>query len=356
MLRIESGSVFEALVIAAASLHQSQDAKYDLGKAWFDRVAADAPNALAQVRAFSAGSVRIWDHVLGFVLDAGAPFEVATVVSHLRETDPHTVLLNLLGRQSRPVQRAIGHELIERAADGDAAAQRTFLRLAWPDEVGWQDCLRRIFGQPAAKTRDELVGLLESLDREVVPRYVSPLLGALHADAAEKVRAADELDSEALLRFALDTGYTPCPGVEEVILVPSFVVRPYRNYVEHANQMLFLYPLPDGAAGALGAGPPERLVKLTNALGDRIRLEILAALRRGDLSMKELGEQLDLPGTTLRHHLNVLTDAGLIRPIQTEGGFSSWGFKAEAMEDLADLLDRYLGASGRTPGSSLRSI
>jgi DNA-binding transcriptional ArsR family regulator len=343
-VRVESGPVFELLAIATATLNDSHHANYDLGEPWFDRLATDAPETLAKMRAFAGGSVRVWDHVLGFVLDAGSPFEVANVVAHLKALTPQAVLLDLLGRHNRPVQRVLGQELIERAAAGDSTAQHSFLRLAWPDEDGWQDGLRQLFAQTAEETRGQLVDLLGSLNAEIVPRVVAPVLPALEADAAEKRAAAQGRDALALIRFALDTGYVPTADVLEVVLVPSFVVRPYFYFIEHADQLLFLYPLPDGAAESVGAGPPGRLVKLTNALGDRVRLEVLAALKDRELSIRQLGEHLDLPRSTLRHHLSVLRMAGLIRPVQAAGGFSSYSFRREAVEDVTALLRRYLGA------------
>ncbi len=343
-MRVEYGPVFELVATAIASLGVGHGDHYDVGQAWFDRLASDAPNAAAGMRDFAGGSARIWDHVLGFVLDSGPPFEAATVCAHLRDRSPDGVLLDLIGRRNRPVQRAVGQELIERAATGDPAAQRSFMRLAWPQEAAWQGGLRQLFDQPAGETRDQLVDLMVTLDQEIRPGFLDPVLAALERDAAAKRASTRNLDALALIRLALDTGYVPTADVEEVVLVPSFVVRPYFHSAEHADQMMFLYPLPDRAAESIGAGPPERLVKLTSALGDHVRLEILAALREQELTMKELSERLDIPRSRLRHHLGVLRLAGLIRPVQTDAGLSSYEFRREVVGDVSDLLGRYLGS------------
>ena len=55
------------------------------------------------------------------------------------------------------------------------------------------------------------------------------------------------------------------------------------------------------------------------ALADPTRLQIVDLLSVSDLSASEVGATLKVPSNLLAHHLNVLTDAGLIKRRRSEG-------------------------------------
>ncbi len=63
----------------------------------------------------------------------------------------------------------------------------------------------------------------------------------------------------------------------------------------------------------------DNRVLIHAALGDESRLAIVDLLLQGDLSVHELGETVDLPGTLLAHHLGVLESAGVISRRVSEG-------------------------------------
>ncbi len=344
-VRVESGPSLELLATLWAFLHRSHHPYYDVGRSWFDRITTTAPETAARARAFAGASLMVWDHVLGLALDGRPPYTVDRLVTQLEETEPAALRLALLGRWSRPVQRAVGVERIEEAAAGNATAQRDFMRLAWPDEAPWQAGLRQLFRRDPAETRAELVAVLRAWNRDVFADYIGPVATALETEAEAKRASAATLPAPELIRSALDTGYTPTGDVAGVVLVPSFVIRPFVYFIEHADQMLFLYPIADRTAEAVDPGPPERLVKLAQALGDRGRLEILGVLRDRDLAVKEIAGELGLARSTLRHHLGILQGAGLIRPVQSGSGFSRFQLREEAATDLAELLDRFLRRS-----------
>lgn len=55
------------------------------------------------------------------------------------------------------------------------------------------------------------------------------------------------------------------------------------------------------------------------ALGDEHRLALVDLLAMGDLSVRELGRAVELPGNLLAHHLDVLETAGVISRRVSEG-------------------------------------
>lgn len=50
----------------------------------------------------------------------------------------------------------------------------------------------------------------------------------------------------------------------------------------------------------------------TAVVGSKARLEILRALSRGDMYVSELMDRVGMDGRTATHHLDVLTEAGIL--------------------------------------------
>ena len=343
-VRIEWGPVFELVATVSVFLHRDQHAYYDLGAAWFATIESEVPDTTKQLRAYAGGSILIWDHLLGLAADAGSNHGIGAFADYVGSLDPNVLRLELLGRSMRPMQRRVGVERIERAAAGDATAQRDFLRIPYPEDPAWPTGLRQLLKRSPDETQQTLVALLRVLARDFSP-YFEPMLPALRADAEAKRAASRTLEPLALIRSAIDTAYVPTGDVSEVTLIPSFAIRPFVYYIEHRDQMLFLYPVDLRFLGSVGSGPPERLVRLAAALGDRGRLQILATLKERDMTLKELGEKLGLPRSTLRHHVGILRSAGLLRPMQSGTGFSSYQLREEAATDLAELVEGFLRGS-----------
>jgi DNA-binding transcriptional ArsR family regulator len=239
------------------------------------------------------------------------------------------------------MQRTVGIERLEAAATGNATAQRDVLRLAWPEDNAWQTGLRELLKAPPEQTKAALVEVLHGLERDLA-RYVETSVSALEADATEKRQLAKELSGLELIRTAIDTAYVPTGDVQGVVLIPSFVVRPMVYYFEFGDEMLFVYPVSDRQAAALGIGPPDRLVRLAFALGDRGRLRILELLKQGGMTLKEIGDELGVPRSTLRHHMGILRIAGLVRPMQTGAGFNAYQLREEAATDLSEMVEKFL--------------
>jgi len=49
-----------------------------------------------------------------------------------------------------------------------------------------------------------------------------------------------------------------------------------------------------------------------NAMSDSTRRQILTMLQKTDMTAGEIGEQFDVSGATISHHLKILREAGLI--------------------------------------------
>jgi len=72
------------------------------------------------------------------------------------------------------------------------------------------------------------------------------------------------------------------------------------------------------------------------ALGESVRLKILARLAGGELCACDLLATLEISQSTLSHHMKVLTEAGLVDG-RRKGVWVHYSLRAGG---LADLLDR----------------
>jgi DNA-binding transcriptional ArsR family regulator len=76
------------------------------------------------------------------------------------------------------------------------------------------------------------------------------------------------------------------------------------------------------------------------ALGDETRLELLARLSRGGrLSITRLTTGSSLTRQAITKHLNVLSDAGLVRDVR-RGRERIWELEAGRLEDARRYLDQ----------------
>jgi len=77
------------------------------------------------------------------------------------------------------------------------------------------------------------------------------------------------------------------------------------------------------------------------ALGSEQRLEVLRVLVRAGpdgLSIGELGERSGVTGSTLTHHMKILTAAGLVRQLRDGRRIICIGAAYDEMESLSDYL------------------
>ncbi|MEL6206531.1 MAG: metalloregulator ArsR/SmtB family transcription factor [Pseudomonadota bacterium] len=92
-----------------------------------------------------------------------------------------------------------------------------------------------------------------------------------------------------------------------------------------------------------GALPVEVAASAFAALGSEQRLGVLNALVRAGpegLSIGELGARCGVTGSTLTHHLKILSQAGLIRQEKRGRSIICAGAAVERIEALTDFLLR----------------
>jgi DNA-binding transcriptional ArsR family regulator len=172
----------------------------------------------------------------------------------------------------------------------------------------------------------------------------------LERDAEVKRQLIRELPIDRFIPTATNgVEFAPRPGIDRVVMVPSFVNRPLVSYMEFSETLLIVYPVADESVTAESDAPPLRLVRLSKALGDEKRLRILRALADGEKSLMELAEMFGVAKTTMHHHMLVLRSAGLI---SVTVGTKRYRLRPEAVPDVGALLSGYLGAASGPSAAS----
>lgn len=95
--------------------------------------------------------------------------------------------------------------------------------------------------------------------------------------------------------------------------------------------------------GTQAAKPPERIAKLADmlsAMGSEPRLRIMQLLLSAHpdgLVVTEIQEELDIPNSTLSHHLEKLKGEDLVR-VRRESTFLRYTANAEALQEVLQFL------------------
>jgi DNA-binding transcriptional ArsR family regulator len=275
----------------------------------------------------------------GLVVDRPEIRTAADLVRLLEAIPAEVVARTILAEDLRdPVAGA----LAEHALTGDPEAIEAFVTEHLEDHPRVrQELLASLFRDPAAAL-DGLRAMLEAwLPRfeEVEPRVREMLERdvAMRSDDRRTLAPTDLIE-----RTTGGVRWISEPGVDRVILAPSYFARPYNYVLGGSDWRLFGYPIADAA---LGSGdpldPPADVVRLHRALGDPTRLRILRLLRDRDLYLTEIAGLLDLSKPTIKHHLALLRAAGLVT-VTEEGAMTYYALRRDRLDAASADLKRFL--------------
>ncbi len=360
-LTVETAPAYELLLSVVAVVDTEDADTYDIGTAWIEEVRGRAgEDLLARIDGVSHGDGDTFRHLLGLAYDSPAPRDVPAFIGHLRETDPVEIKLHLVQFYARETRRNTPAATIRAAVAGDPDATAEFLRTSHPDYEPWTTYLRAVLAAEEVWLKDELVAVLELwADRVWKPESLT-IMPILERDAEEKRELQRQLPLDRFVTVATNgVEFAPRPGIDRVVLIPSFLQRPLVSHVEFGEVLIIVFPVADESVSAETDAPPLRLVRLSKALGDEKRLRILRTLAEGEKTLMELAEMFGVAKTTMHHHMIVLRSAGLV----TVGvGSKRYRLRHETVPDVGALLSGYLGAAthpsaapGEPAASSSRS-
>ena len=318
---------------------------------------AEAVDNGALVRAFEKIGRDPFISLLGFVHARTETPTAANAIAALRESDSRDVALTMVGYYRRAYRAATPPDIIRGAIDGDREAIREFQRSSFPGVGHWQAALHNVLGREHAEVRDELVSTLarwlEAGFGELEPEIAAAQ--AADAERVERLVATRELD-DILEQVAPGMTFAREVGQSFVALVPSALIWPGWALTDFGANLVIAYP---AAPGRPQPGePPRTLVLLAKALGDELRLRALRELRTGPLTASELARRLDVPRTSLQHHVTLLVNAGLARVATDDARFGRLQLRPEALEELSTLASGWIledaeSEGDRTPSGAI---
>ena len=277
---------------------------------WYEATRAKAsPDLVEAIEQFSSRYEKIWTHLLGLAYDCPPPRDVAAFIAHLKAIEASELLLHLVGYYLRPFRRAT-HPSAGRAS------------------------------QDSETTKNYLLDILQLWYEEIFHEEEAQLMPILVRDAKAKRMLKQMVSPKQLIEMATNGfDYVPEPYIREVILIPSFILRPWVITYEHHDVKIFCYPVADESLMEDDEAPPVRLVRLCKAFADERRLRILKKLTMGDYSLQEVADDFGVVKSTMNHHFMILRTAALVRLRTSDNQYS---LRHEAIAEMCELLDAYL--------------
>jgi DNA-binding transcriptional ArsR family regulator len=341
---IEVAPAFEFLATLAVHSQLADRETYEIGTGWFESIERAAGSELVE-RAlnFSARNDSAWLHLVPFAYEAGEPRNAGALIEHLRGIEPREIALHLVGYYQRHVRRETEPEVIAAAVDGDPGARKAFLTSSFPEWEPWRTYLERMLEQDPDALKRELLAILEAWAASVWSGQERQVMPILERDAEAKRELVGTMPLERFIEVATNgISYVARPEIRRVLLVPSYVSRPWVSHIDHHDVEILLYPVADESVSAETDAPPLRLLRLSKALADEKRLRILRTLASGEMTLMQLAESFGVPKTTMHHHLIQLRSAGLV---SVEMGTKRYRLRHDVLPDVAQLLAGYLGGA-----------
>ncbi len=305
---------------------------------WLSRAKAELKAATGQAYELY-GSSELCISLATLAVDRPDVTDAAAFVDLLREIEPAAVLRAIIGEDLRDPRK---REAAELAATGDEPAILAMVKAFSDGHSGTQlERYTRLFTQPdvvLAEARSVLEAWLPAY-AEIEPRVGEMLRRDydLRGEDRRRLGPADLIE-----RTTGGIRWLSEPGVERVILAPSYFSRPYNFLLGGEDWRFFGYPISDEALDATDPlAPPQAVVRLHRALGDETRLRILRLLRDRDAYLTEIAERLELSKPTIKHHLALLRAAGLVT-LTEEGGLSYYSLRSERLDDASAELKHFL--------------
>jgi DNA-binding transcriptional ArsR family regulator len=339
---IESGPAFELVAELAAFSSGPARASLESGKAWIRDVRRLAGSDL--LRRVERWGFPLYTELAPIVLDAGPPFESARFVRALRRHPAERLHNRLLGVESPPNRAMLSDGAFDRALAGNARARAEVRRTLGLNPPARQS-IDRLFRTSPDALKDEIVSIVDDWAARVHPTFAERAAALVRRDVETKEMLFRERPVDEALRVSTNGVEFDLAGwATLIVLIPTVALRPFIAPVESRSRQLVLCSVSDEAFDDDPAAPPRRLVKVTTALGDEVRLRILHELAGADLTASELAARLGIERTSLHHHLGVLRSAGLVAA--RAEGVQSWRYarRTDGISGVSPALDRYLGS------------
>lgn len=219
------------------------------------------------------------------------------------------------------------------AVDDPPAVMGRFIGLL---EWYWDEA----FGEEWERLEPQLARTVTEAGAAIAKGGVYQLLATL----APRLRI--EADAE---RFGIDVPHDHEVQIAEegeLVLVPSAYVWPHLHLnCDPPWPYALVYSAPFMAAAARREIPPDELVRLLRAVGDRTRLNVLRLVAERPRTTQELASLVGMSEAGLSKHLRVLREAGLVAA-RRDGYYVLYSFVSDPIAPLSDSLLNFVESNG----------
>lgn len=306
-VRVDCGLAYEALLALSVVQGTVPPERFAEGAELHRRFERLSESLRRSIRSVDAGLGLNWADLIGLVSSAPAPRGPNELRRSLGDLSAIELKLALLGYHDRSYREEIGDELFKLAASGaDRAVKRFKLRAARAGRMG---VVGPLITLPADLAAERTLAILEQLPEDfyVLRRTDAQVIARAAAQAAGLARM---LPAAAVVE-KVTHGIVYDEVVEDLLVVPTAVHRPWTLILDHESTKIFCFPV---ALEEAGEGEPDpEMVALYRALSDATRLRLLRRLAAGRATFGQLSRDLGLAKSTLHQHALILRTAGLVR-------------------------------------------
>ncbi|MDQ0207832.1 ArsR/SmtB family transcription factor [Alkalicoccobacillus murimartini] len=229
--------------------------------------------------------------------------------------------------------------LLDEAATGNAQAVEEYAT-ASKHIVFLPDYVRYICHTDITSLKSHLISVMTGWVQQMITDQEVQLEGMICRDLSTKKEKHKTIsDPIAFVHYVTDgIDYLPEPSVPNVLLIPHFSYRPWTIVADLKGTKVFYYPISNASIHPGDPLVPDRMLPLAyKALGDEARLKMVKLLFEGTKSLQELAITLDMPKSTLHHHLTQLRSARLISTNK-----SRYSLHEMRLQELGQSLTDYL--------------
>jgi DNA-binding transcriptional ArsR family regulator len=339
---IETGAAYELLLSLVTISETKNHEVAEVGPEWLADIEKRAgPALMKRLADFGQGTGDGFVHLVPLAYDAPAPRDADTFIEHLAGIDADEIVRQLLGFYDYHIRRTTPPDTMRAAVGGDEQAITEVLSAceSWPE---WHPFVERLLGLGSRRAKEELLGLLREWRTRVWQVEEGRIMPIIQRDAEAKRMLARELPFDRFVEVTTNgVQYVSRPDISRLVLIPSYVNRPWVSFAEQRGAMILVYPVADESVTADSDAPPLRLVRLTKALADEKRLRILRALAERPRGLMELAEQFEVPKTSMHHHMVQLRSAGLVTVMAGKKD-KSYRLRNDVLPGLATMLAGYI--------------
>lgn len=342
-VEVRASEAAELLRLLGAVVGEDDHSSYDVGAERLRAVRDRLPEGLlGRARDVGAGDVRAFFTLSNLAARLEPPGDLDQLLAALDDdpTLPWRLLLSLeafgAGWEAPATRRAL--------AAGDPDAVEAVRSCCAGDDADAPDNVRALAGMDAEAHGREVASIVRAARGAVWDGVRAEAMGAIERDVAhrrEQLTAGGDL-AEVVLDATNGYVLEDDPGVRQVLLMPSYWLRPWLivDHLVDLDRLVLSTPVADAFVTLPPEAPPPSLLKLSKALSDESRLKLLRCMSGAPVSLGEATDQLGVAKATAHHHLSILRQAGLV-VMSGSGRATRYALRTDPATAAHDALAAY---------------